>query len=1524
MKRTVRLFVLGLLFSIALFTDSKLFGRDEVYFYLHMPQEWAASGEISASLSGNSPEDVRLALYKVDVRDILAENEKLKDKPRDDSEDSGAPYISSDSPLPPSNLDRAVKVREWTIKVKKEKDQNWYHQDLPIENPGSGTYFLYATAAGKKTAVFFNVTDIAAISKSTGSDLLVYAVDKKTGAPLKDAQVSILRENGETAASRNTGSDGIAQLSAKSNSDDRPLIVEHRGHVALLNFYSYISENTVTYIYTDRPIYRPGQKAHIKGIFRAENGYKYDLPAASTAAVQLRDPKGNVVLDEEIPITDFGSFALDYDIADDAPLGYFYISATIDGKHGSAGFPVEEYRKPDYLITLTPEKSWIISGGSASLTLDAKYFFGEPLKDADVKYSVYTDSINDYHPFNKTDRRYIHDSYYPGHRSRTPLLEGTGKTGSDGRMTITIDKTAVTADTHFTVEARVADKGLREASASTTFTVYFAAFDISVDSDLYFVSPGKPVTTTFKTTSHDNLPVSSPLTARIIRHTWSKKTGSETTEVHTANLETSPSGEATLEYSPADPGYYTVEASATDNNGRAVSGRDYFYVASASSRFAYSFGSTILIVADHNEYEPGDTAHIMIATTLKNAYALVTAESLEILEREVIPLENGATAFDLIIDKRFSPNIDLVVTIISDNQLHEERIPISVPRKDKMLTLEITPGKPVYKPGETATLKISTLDDDGDPVPAELSLGIVDEALYSVAPESTQPITQAFYGTRYNRVNTRNSFYFHFPWIYGKNGAAMLDSLAAPAPSSQTAARGDMKMAMKEEAAGIATGEGNGIGNEVQPVIRSEFPDTAYWRADVTTGPSGEEEISFTVPDTLTTWRVTARGVTTDTKVGQTVATFLVKQNIIVRMQAPRFYTEDDEVTLNAVVHNYLDSPKKVRALINVKGLRLLEKNEKTITIPAGGDKSVEWRAVVEDPQEAWLTVKALTDEESDAMQVRVPVLPHGVEESVSAVGEVSRDTTFSLKLPDGSKDKTVPGTEKARVTISPSLAGGVFDSLEYLAGYPYGCVEQTMSRFLPDIAVAEAFTAAGKAPAGKLTELPDMIRAGIKRLADYQHADGGWGWWKDDDTDPFMTAYVVMGLTRARSADYSVPDGMISRGTSALKTMLAHDNMGARGYDAVTIADNRAYMVYALAIAGEKSPEAEKLLAGKSKLSIYGKSALAIALAKQGNTKGAAILAADIEKAATITAQTASWRGRTARYSWTDNEIENTAFALTALMAAAPKSTLIPKAVRYLNTNKRGDRWYSTKDTALAVMAIIEYATAYETAAPDIKYDIYINGKKTASGSFSKDDMFSKGASFDIPSADLRKGANKIRVVSSGKGRLYYQATATYFKIPLRGGLTGHDNGFRVRRYYSWDREGNKRLSPGTILKSGDVIWSHFSVKPAGRYEYVMLENYLPSGFEIDKLNLENRPKWCTLKSGGWCWYNNMEIRDEKVLMFFSYMHDDTYTFSVPIRAEVPGAVTAMPCRASMMYFPEISGASDEAKFKVVRPPAE
>jgi uncharacterized protein YfaS (alpha-2-macroglobulin family) len=479
-----------------------------------------------------------------------------------------------------------------------------------------------------------------------------------------------------------------------------------------------------------------------------------------------------------------------------------------------------------------------------------------------------------------------------------------------------------------------------------------------------------------------------------------------------------------------------------------------------------------------------------------------------------------------------------------------------------------------------------------------------------------------------------------------------------------------------------------------------------------------------------------------------------------------------------------------------------------------------------------------------------------------------------------------------------------VLDALEYLAGYPYGCVEQTMSRFLPTVVVSRSLQKLGLEKPELKAELPAMVSAGLQRLYNFQQQDGGWGWWQHDASNPWTTAYVMSGLALARESDHAVSQEVYSRGLQALQAHLAKD----------LDPNTQAYLLYSLRMAGQSNDVVLGRLTDRlSELNSYSKALLALVLKRDGRPTGEVL--ASLARAATVTGGSAHFEGGD-RGGWMDHRIEVSAAALRAFLACEPKHELVPKLVGWLALSRQGNYWASTKQTAMVVYALVDYLALTGDLNPDMTVTLTLNGGKVYSERITKENWQKFDGLRKFPADQLKAGENVITIEKTGTGSPIYSVYAKYYAAaedmaPSQGGI-------RVTRTYARvvREKGAERLQPlesGATVESGDEIEVKLAVDADRDYEWLMMDDPLPSGFE------PVREYWGHY---GWIWnywYSRKEFHDQKVSIAMTRLWHGRHEASYRMRAETPGDFHALPSQVFNMYQPEIGGNGAEFRIKVV-----
>lgn len=1401
---------------------------------------------------------------------------------------------------------------------------------VPLGKRERGVYLVEAVGGDLRAYTVVVVTDLTMVEKlSPRGDLLVYAADRKSGAPRADARVDIVKARNIIASGR-TNSEGVFSTKIPPPEVDED-VIEPRGNNGFMilasdreNFaisdldwfyFSDQDESVQGYIYTDRPVYRPNHKVFFKGILRGfdERG-QYRSIKGETVTVNVKDPNQGRVFEQELRLSKYGTFSGELTLTEEAPLGTYSIEAETDEGNSNGSFDVAEYKKPEYKVNVSTPHRFAPAGSKSKFDISARYFFGAPLTNAEVKYYIYR---SHYYPYNgdeeaegDSDEDPEYSQYY---NYNDMVLQGDGKLDASGHLSIDFDIPYSNVndywDFQYRLEAQVTDSSRRSINGSTDLIATRGNVIAHATPSRYVYANGETAKVLVSTTDYEGHPIPAKVSLKFMSRTWVKVEKKEYEYAPDYEMREDELSSAEVTTDRAGQGSYDFPINTT----RSVSIRTviheadeqfswlggFIWVASSDqpwtdSDYYNENSGSIKLVPDKKSYRAGETAHVLAILPKEDAKLLVTTERSSVLSTRVVRATGRTQILDVPIEAHYAPNVFVNVTFVDNGDMYTSDKRLVVPARDKMLNLEIISNKKEYKPRETASYTILARDADGTPVPdAEVSLGVVDEAIYDVSPDFSGSIREQFYGTLYNEVETHLSISY---WFTGFAGQKPVD-LASTKPSYQLAD-------FKNES------------NMVQPVLRKDFRDTAHWAPSAITDKNGRAVVKVRLPDNLTTWRATARGVTADTKVGMVKQKVIASKDVILRLETPRFMTQGDTVTLSGIVHNYLKEAKTTQISISVSGARLLGPAQQTVTIEKQGQHRVDWQISAPQTGEVRLLAKALTNTESDAVELALDVVPRGLHESNAQSWTTNDDNAqqeFSLNLPAN----TDLNSRKLRIEVSPSLAGTLFGALDYLTTFPYGCTEQTMSSFLPNIIVSQTLKEFKTASIRNPEELKKKVERGRNRLYAFQHEDGGWGWWVSDDSDPFMTAYVIDGLTLAKQAGYEIDEQRIARGRDKLNSML---DEGKTPKVAAIDKEAQAFMVYALTESGgAESRHVEKLFAERNNLQPYGRALLALTLSLLKDQRAGQI-ATEIERTASVDQTTAYWGSkRTPMLDFFDyDRTEGTALSLKALVRIKPDSPLLPLAARWLVTSDRnaGYRWDSTKDTAFAIFGLIDYVKASSELSPAYDLEIYLNGETVLAEHVSE---ASAVQTFTVNrNGSAVDATNQIRIAKRGKGSLYVSSSIDYYTNDENVAARGSADLNVTREYLRLQVESNGyNLEWSTVpltgeIKSGDliVVKLHVTGKKA---RHLMLEDPIPSGAE----QVENVGNiYLNSSSASWTdWYSAREFRDRRTVFFLDYFEADT-TLQYTMRVQIPGEFVVAPARVELMYKPSTNANTSTQRF--------
>jgi uncharacterized protein YfaS (alpha-2-macroglobulin family) len=1465
----------------------------------------------------------------------------------------------------PSNKDL---LREWSLETTAPRNKiAVVHQPL-LDDEGSaltpGLYFLELSSPGLGTPnrqtnrQLFARTSLNVTLKSAPQEALAWVTDLESGQPVGGATVRFTDGKGIDLSTR-SDKDGIARVSlpstrqawdplvAQATTDDGGFGVTSSTWQDGINPWDFgvpggvSSAPYAAYVYTDRPIYRPGQMVYWKAVVRRDDDARYSLPAPGMpVTVTINDNQGNEILNQVLTLDPTGAVSGKVMLSADASLGYYYLSARLDEQNSfGTGFQVAEYRKPEYELSAQTDKPEYTQGEQINVAVDASYFFGGPVKNAGVTWSLLTgDSYFDY----QGEGNYSFsdwDWYEPsgGGLGGGLISQGRGKTDAQGRFTFSVpaDIGKYLQSQRFTFDITVTDLNNQAVSTQSSAVVHKGDFYIGLSPEEYVSQVGDSSRINVITVDPHSRPVPDTDVKLIVnrmewysvqqqaedgRFYWDTKV--RKTPVYTETLTTDSRGAATLTWTPKSGGEYKVEATARDEDGNQLRSSAYVWV-SASEYVSWRQENTdrIELVADRDEYKPGETAELLVASPYQGPVkALVTVERNHILSHEVIDIEGNSQILRVPIKAEHAPNIYVSVVLVKgmDETSPEpsfkmglKQLKVSV--ADKQLQLTAVPDQARVGPREKVGWTIRTLDASGKPVSAEVSLALVDKAIYSLAADSSGTLMDRFYSQRSPGVQTAATLVVN------------VDRVVAQLP---------------EGGKGGGGGEGGLLGGGLS--VRTAFPDVAYWNAAVTTGTDGEARVEVTLPDNLTTWTMDARAITADTLVGQSKSDVIATKDLLVRPVLPRFFIDGDRAEIAAVIHNNTSQSRNVTIALSADGLETQGQTQSQVQVPAESTYKATWPVTVDTSGDS---VTVLMQAESgvlgDAVKMDIPVYRYTTPEVAGTSGQVDLDEQRLelIRLPANAD----PTRGELDITLEPSLAAGMGDALTYLKHYPYECVEQTMSRFLPNVVSFEAMSELGLARAELQQGLEEQVSVGLQRIYNQQHIDGGWGWWQREVSQPWLSAYVVFGLAKAQQAGFKVDPTVLDRAVTFVSRQFRAPT-GLKPWEL----NEQAFMLYALAEAGYPEPNrAGALYEEREKLSDYAKAYLAIALDRINDQASAArvqTLLSDLGGAAISSATSAHWEESWTDYRNMNTDLRTTSIVLDAFAKLKPDFSLAPNAVRWLMNARKGGRWDTTQENAWAIMALTDWMRATGELEGDYDWQVSLNGDSLGQGSVTPETV-SRATQLRADIGQLLLDQTNALTLSrsaqgpqSGKGQLYY---TTHLKtyLPVEE-VKPMDRGITVSREYRLADCGLPRSTdptkPGpecpviTDARVGDIIEVTLNIVAPDALHYLVVEDPLPAGTEAVDTSLrttsitaegpsleqdtpDSKSKW------SWWWTpTHTDLRDEKVALFATDLNPGSYQFKYQIRASLPGTFLTLPPTAYEMYFPEVWGRGAGSEFTV------
>ncbi|MFB3892685.1 MAG: alpha-2-macroglobulin [Phycisphaerae bacterium] len=956
-------------------------------------------------------------------------------------------------------------------------------------------------------------------------------------------------------------------------------------------------------------------------------------------------------------------------------------------------------------------------------------------------------------------KRPLPDWWWNWHPRERPevVSEAEVPVGKDGVVKIEID-TAIAkeiygdTDHKYEITAEVTDASRRTIVGTGNVLVARKPFKVYAWTQCGHYRVGQAIEAAFAARTLDGKPVKGKGELKLFKISYEKEKGDRLkpveTEVQKWALDTNDEGKASQKIDASAAGQFRLSYKLTDSKKHTIEG-GYVFVIRGEGFDGKDFRfNDIELTADKKEYKPGEKIELMINTNQPDSTVLLFPRAANgvYLAPKVMRLKGKSVVETVEVLKKDMPNFFIEALTVTAGKVFTESREIVVPPEQRVLNVDVKPSSDKYKPGEKGKVTVKLTDPTGEPYKGSIVVSIYDKAVEYISGGSNIPdIKKFFWDWRRHHYPTTESSLDKTGWnitrskeiamaYLGVFGYSVADEVSegedrSGGPGGEGGGKGYGRGDKQEQAklkdaaqpaapsakpqganedravlAGLSddlkkNAEEAGPGGEagVEPSVRSNFADTALWAGLLSTDERGLATVDVTMPENLTTWKTRVWAMGLGAKCGEGTAESVTTKNLIIRLQAPRFFVQKDEVVLSANVHNYLKDKKKVKAVLELEDNGCFDGtvvvggkkyafgkgketnnaatgpakeylvSEQSIEVEPNGEKRVDWTIKVAGPGMALVRMKALTNEESDAMQMSFPVFIHGMLKTESFSGVIRPDKTEGSITINVPKER-LPEQSRLEVRYSPTLAMAMVDALPYMEDYPYGCTEQTLNRFLPTVITQKVLLGMGldlkdiqkkrtnlntqeigddktraedwkyrggymSRATAKVKEavfdedtLREMVKANINRLLNMQCSDGGWGWFSGwgEHSWPHTTAVVVHGLQIAKANDVALVPGMLERGVEWLKNYQAEEvrrlklpKDDPRHKDK---ADNIDALVYMVLVDQDKANLDNKemrdfLYRDRNNLAVYAKAMFGLALHRVGETEERDMLITNVEQ---------------------------------------------------------------------------------------------------------------------------------------------------------------------------------------------------------------------------------------------------------------------------------------------------------------------
>jgi uncharacterized protein YfaS (alpha-2-macroglobulin family) len=1394
-----------------------------------------------------------------------------------------------------------------TENLPKTKGISALHITLPDDNNRRGIYLVSVNSKEEAylgATKLVSISDIGLIAKQGKNELWVFANSIKTNEPLANLEITLISTNNQSVYTATTDGDGIAHvdkldekapgfrlamITAGSKEDfNYLLLADTRVETSRFEVEGQ-RDNTSglqAFIYGQRDMYRPGETLHFNTVLRHQN---WQTAGEIPVKIRLVTPNGREYRTWRKSTNKQGAVQTEITM-DVAALTGTYVLEVYNANDvllAAQSVNVEEFMPDRIKVDLSGAQKEYVSGGSVTLTATALNLFGPPASNRTYEmesqlkrksfsakgFPEFTFDIPAETTFEKERRQGLTNAQGQA-TERFPLATGMKDIGVlEGKIYVT-----------------VFDENGRPVNRLQRFDVFTQPVFYGIHLPDTYVGVNAPIPV--EVIGVDNkgiLQNGTQAKVEVVRLEYQtvveKKneqltyTSRKSEKVVYTNLLNLTHGKNTFHYVPTVSGAYEIRIRRPEATHYSVAG---FYAYGSGftqySSFEVSSEGRILIDTDKPKYNIGESAKVLFKTPF-DGRLLVTVERNSILEHHILTTEKKAAELKISLKEGHLPNVFVTATLI--RSLDQSDLPLTVAHGSVPVLVEDT--------RRNLPVSITTVDKSRSKTKqqiriktqpnAQVTVAVVDEGILQIKNFQTPDIHGYFYQKRALEVTSHNLYALLFPELT-ISGASSFG------------------------------GDGYDLEKRINPLSNGRTELVSFWSGQLNANGNGEVTFDVNIPQFSGDLRVMAVAYK-DNAFGSATKNMKVADPVVISAGLPRFLSPGDELVLPVNISNTEVKSAQATVSFTVSGplntgsLPTVQK----IVIPAGQEKtaifSVKSLMAIGVGK---VVVKVNAFGETFTQQTEIMVRPASPLLKTNSAGLVAGGQQGLIDL----TNNFIPATQSSQVVLSRSpLVGGGGKAFSALLGYPFGCLEQTISKAFPQLYFADLAKAmatpvymvkTGDSDFNPVTNVQQAIRK-----IESQQLFNGWSvmWPGSTKEDWWTTAYAVHFLEEARRAGFEINPKTLNKsidyltsktGSTATREIAVastNNDLPKQGIPKTqirtTVARREAiYSLYVLALTG--SPN-------RSAMNYYKQNPQLLTLDARYLLAGAFQLVGDTRSFSSLLPKNYTAQNSNSliddSYS---SPLRNLGLVLNTLLETDNDNLQIVPLARQVSQAIQSASYINTQEASFAVLALGKVAR--KTSGSTVTGSVTLNGKKIAG--------------FDGKELKLNKGiANqKLAISTQGKGDLYWFAQSE--GMSATGTYVEEDQGLRIRRQYL-----SRNGKAVTTLRQNDLVVVKLTLSSTNGFpvDDVVVTDLLPAGFEIENPRItEPRDMPWIVKAAIPTYF---DIRDDRI-HFFTKADKVEKSFYYQVRIVSKGTFTVGPASADAMYQGAYRSYSGGGKLKV------